>query len=459
MIDHGNGSPDRLMMLWVSIRDSLWFIPGLSALAGVLLATLLVQVPPPTDSGTLTELWLFGGGAEGARGVLSTIAGSLITVTGVVFSVTIVALQLASSQFTPRVLRSFVADRANQVVLGVFIGTFTYTLLVLRTTRSAAADGESFVPQVAVSVAVALLLISIAALIFFIDHAARSVQASVILFRETQQTLDKIPHLFPGEIGEDTSGSNVEPESPSGADAVVPALISGYVQAVSGDSLLELAAERNLVIRLEAAIGDFALAGGPLARIWPAEKVDQETVRAARESIVLGFERTPEQDIELGIQALADIAVRALSPGINDPTTATLCIDRLMEILAARGRRREPNRGRNDRDGRLRVIAPTSSFERAANLAFDQIRHYGSENPLIAKKLLSALRELAALLPPSAARVLEQHVETVLIASRERIKNSLDLRDIERLGKDAKAMIMHTAAQSQGKMAREGPGP
>ena len=445
MSKHGSRSQSRLMLVWISIRDSLWFIPGIAALLGVLLATFLVQVPPPTPRGWLTDLWLFGGGAEGARGVLSTIAGSLITVTGVVFSVTIVALQLASSQFTPRVLRSFVANRPNQIVLGIFIGTFTYTLLVLRTTRSEAADGESFVPQVAVSVAVALLLISIAALIFFIDHAARSVQASVILSRETRHTLQRIPDAFPEAIGTEDPGMNedsamnVDPEA-FGRSALVAALTSGYVQAISSDELLHLATERDLVVRLEAPIGAFVLVGRPLATVWPAERSDEETCEALRRLVVLGFERTPEQDIELGIQVISDIAVRALSPGINDPTTATLCIDRLTEILAAQGQRREPERGLKDRDGRLRLIGSGSSFERAAGLAFNQIRHFGAENPLIAKKLLSALLELSALIPSSARWILAQHVEAVLLASREQIKNSLDLEVVERLGEQARAV-------------------
>jgi uncharacterized membrane protein len=428
------------MMLWIGIRDSLWFIPGVAAFLAVVLATGLVQVPPPTPTGALTELWLFGGGVEGARGVLSTIAGSLITVTGVVFSVTIVALQLASSQFTPRVLRSFVANRPNQIVLGIFIGTFTYTLLVLRTIRSPADDGESFVPQVAVSVAVGFLLISIAALIFFIDHAARSVQASVILDREARHTLDRIPDVFPEKRADEEPGPIAEPDLPGGRPALVPALTSGYVQAISDDALIHVAAERDLVLRLEASIGAFVLAGHALATVWPAERLDQETCEAVQRLIVLGFERTPEQDIEFGIQAISDIAVRALSPGINDPTTATLAIDRLTEILAARGRRGEPETGRKDRDGRLRLIRSASSFERAAGIAYDQIRHFGAENPLIAKKLLGACIDLASLVPSSARSVLAQHVEAVLLASRDRIKNSLDLQAVERLGEQARAV-------------------
>ncbi|HYW51077.1 MAG TPA: DUF2254 family protein, partial [Gemmatimonadaceae bacterium] len=176
-------------------------MPSIAVVVGTVLAVVAVQIPTPESTSELSRIWLFGGGAAGARSMLSAIAGSLITVTGVVFSVTIVALQLASSQFTPRVLGSFVADRVNQAVLGVFIGTFTYTLLVLRTIRSAADDRALFVPHVAVTLALLLLLVSIAALIVYINHSARSIQASVILERETLRTLARIKALFPQRAG------------------------------------------------------------------------------------------------------------------------------------------------------------------------------------------------------------------------------------------------------------------
>ena len=437
MNNAGRRSAGRLVMLWVRIRDSLWFIPGLAAILAVFLATLLVQVPTPSPESRLSRLWLFGGGAEGARGVLSTIAGSLITVTGVVFSVTIVALQLASSQFSPRLLRSFVGDRANQVVLGIFIGTFTYTLLVLRTTRSTSADGEGFVPQVAVAVAMALLLLSIAALIFFIDHAARSMQASVILQRETMQTLDRLTHLFPEEIGRGEPEKEVGLDAPSGPGTMVLATETGYVQAVSGEALLELAAKRDLVVRLEVPVGRFVLKGGTLATVWPADQADDEIGRAVRRAVVLGPDRTPEQDPEFGIQEIADIAVRALSPGINDPTTAMMCIDRLTQILAARACRREPAQGRMDREGRLRLIASANPFSRSVELAFGQIRHYGVQNPGIARQLLQACLELARVAPSAHRAAIVGQVEAVLSGARLSIESQADLRDLERLGSEA----------------------
>ena len=158
----------RIDLAWTRVRDSLWFIPSIAVAFASVLAVFAVGIPNPSAGSGLTPMWLFSGGAEGARGVLTAIAGGLISVTGTIFSVTIVALQLASSQFTPRVLGSFMADRVNQSVLGVFIGTFTYTLLVLRTIYSEGQDRSVFVPQVGITIALVLLLVSIGALIVFI---------------------------------------------------------------------------------------------------------------------------------------------------------------------------------------------------------------------------------------------------------------------------------------------------
>jgi uncharacterized membrane protein len=189
----------KLLALWKRLTDSLWFLPALMTLGGAVAALVLVRSDAFVlgDTPAREVAWLFAGTAEGARGVLSAISSSIITVTGVVFSVTIVALQLASQQFTPRVLRQFMSDRANQLVLGVFIGTFTYTLLVQRTVRSAEESGAAFVPSVAITFAVVLALVSIGFLIFFIDHAARSIQASTIMARVTRETLASFPHVAP----------------------------------------------------------------------------------------------------------------------------------------------------------------------------------------------------------------------------------------------------------------------
>lgn len=389
----------RVRMGWVAIRDSLWFIPTLLTLASAALAALLVALE---TRGTLdlghARHWLLGGGAEGARGVLSAIAGGLITVTGVVFSVTIVALQLASSQFTPRLLRGFTADRSNQVVLGVFIATFTYCLLVLRTIRSASEQEGAFVPRVAVTVAVALVLVSIAFLIYFIHHAARSMQVSVILDRVTRQSLEQVDLLFPEAVGEEDAAHPAPLEFPQAAPHVVTAPRGGYLQAVDGNGLFRLGERHDLVIRMEAHVGAHLLPGQPLASVWPADAVDDDVEAHVRRALVVGLERTPEQDVEFGIVELADIAVRALSPGINDPTTAFLCIDSLAEVLLALGSRPVPRPVRTER-GRVHFIARHTAFERAVGLAYDQVRHFGQDNVAIQRKLLETAERLIALLP------------------------------------------------------------
>ena len=435
-------SPDRsspLRLAWLRVRDSLWFVPSVAVVAATVLAILAVQIPTPDSTNELARLWLFGGGAAGARSMLSAIAGSLITVTGVVFSVTIVALQLASSQFTPRVLGSFVADRVNQAVLGVFIGTFTYTLLVLRTIRSAADDRELFVPHVAVTLALLLLLLSIAALIIYINHSARSIQASVILHRETLRTLERIDVLFPErvshparDISDDARGDAL----PAGAPGMVTATHSGYLQALHTDTLWKLEdahGTRPITIRMEIPVGAFVFPGKRLATVWPADAIDERLERSVRAAFALGPERTIEQDVEFGLIVIVDIALRALSPGINDPTTAMQCIDRLTEILAALGTREPPSSTRQSCDGTIRLLMRSITFSGTVSLAFDQIRLFGAENPAIAGRLLQSLRELATVVPASLHETLRAQAAAVVQQSRRSIRDADALQTIERL--------------------------
>lgn len=426
-------------LAWTRVRDSLWFVPSVAVVVATVLAILAVQIPTPDSTSELARLWLFGGGAAGARSMLSAIAGSLITVTGVVFSVTIVALQLASSQFTPRVLVSFVADRVNQAVLGVFIGTFTYTLLVLRTIRSAADDRELFVPHVAVTLALLLLLVSIAALIIYINHSARSIQASVILHRETLRTLRRVDALFPERVGHpagDISDDAQDDALAAGAPGMVTASRSGYLQGLHADALWKLEAAhgtRPITIRMEIPVGAFVFPGTQLASVWPADAVDQRLERAVRDAFALGPERTIEQDVEFGLIVIADIALRALSPGINDPTTATQCIDRLTEILAALGTREPPPRARQSPDGTMRLLMHSITFSGAVSLAFNQIRLFGAENPVIASRLLQALCELATVVPASLHETLRAQAASVVQQSRRSIHDADALQTIERI--------------------------
>ena len=413
----------RTRFLWVRVRDSLWFIPTICTLGAGLLAAVTVRITvPEVVPGALREELFFGGGAEGARGVLSAIAGSLITVTGTVFSVTIVALQLAGSQYTPRVVRSFLADRPNQTVLGIFIGTFTYALLVLRTVHAAENGVPGFVPAFAVTIAVALVIVSIGALIFFINHAARSIQVSVILDRETRRTMRRIEEAFPSEA----------PAAPEVRDAapgdVLPIVAGrgGYIEAVHVATLVRAAERADVVVRMTRRVGEYVIAGEDVAEAWPAARCTAALRHAVEHAVLLGAERTPEQDPEFGIVEISDIAVRAMSPAINDPTTAMLCIDRLTELLAHLARRHIPAPPVAGRSGRARFIPLGTTFDRALGLAFDQLRYSASDNPAVMRKLVDAIGRLRELVPAPHHAALVAHLEAVVRATRVEMDNPAD---------------------------------
>lgn len=433
----------RLEALWNRLTDSLWFVPAIITVAYSVAAFLMVQVDIHLI-GSLDRrgFWLFAGSAEGARGVLSAIATSIITVTGVVFSVTIVALQLASTQFTPRVLRNFTADRSNQVVLGVFIGTFIYTLLVLRIVRAPMEETTALVPSTSVTLAVLLAVVSIGFLIFFIDHAARSVQASVIIHRVTAETLDTIGHLFTG-----TEDRALGDELPAAQAAYVTAEKAGYIQGIDAERLDEVAGENGLLIQIRPRMGDYVLPGSTLAILWPAGTAGAVAERI-RSAFLLGDERTPHQDPAFGVLELVDIAVKALSPGINDPTTAKICLDHLAQILLAWGRHPPPTTTVRDDDGRLRLVIPAVSFAEITELAFGQVRHFGSAHPHFTVELIGTLRRLGALLPRPRAIQVARHIAAALRAARLQDHEPRDLARIRRAGCDALVQLGLTGGGS-----------
>ncbi len=405
-----------VQMWWARIRDSLWALPAAITVGCILLALGLVRLevagrlPTPDDVG-----WLFEGGASGAAGVLSTISGSLITVTGVVFSVNIVALQLASSQYSPRVLYGFIRDRPNQIVLGTLIGTFTYALLIMRALRSAAEDREPFVPALAVTVGIVLLLASIAALIYFIDHSARSIRIEFILQRQAEQTRREIERVF--GTREEPRAEDVVAHAPAGPFAAAAAERGGYVQAISGDALLAFATKHDLVVVLDHGVGAFVLPGERLARVWPRERATADAETAVRDALALGHERTPDRDVAFGIVGIADITLRALSPSINDPTTAIVCVDRLAELLVTLAHVARSARVWRDEEGVERLVVPQPAFDVAVAAALDRAARAGAGDLLFVTHLLRTLPRIAALVPPACREPLRRVAEAAAAAA------------------------------------------
>lgn len=381
---------------WSSIQASFWFVPTAIVLCAVGLATLLIAVDA-TNQTHAVERWplLFGAGAAGSRGLLMAVASSMITVAGVVFSITIVALSLTSSQYTPRVLRNFMRDRSNQAVLGVFVGIFAYCLVVLRTIRGG--DEGAFVPSLAVLGGLLLAFVGIGFLIYFIHHIAVSIQAASIIATAAQETIASVDLLFPQELGEDAEEAADGSAAASLAGrtwSIVRAQGSGYIESVDGDALLSLARERGTILRMERGIGEFVVEGAPLLSIAGVGKVDEATTAAVCAVYFIRPHRTVQQDVSFGIRQIVDIALRALSPGINDTTTAVTCVHYLSAILARMVHRRVATPHRSY-EGTLRVITRSPTFEDLLAEAFDQIRHNAEGNLAVLIRQLQALEAIA----------------------------------------------------------------
>ena len=410
----------RLRALWRDIYESLWLLPALFTAAALALAWLLVHVDPylPESLNRRSIRWLFSGGADGARGVLSAIAGSIITVTGVVFSVTIVALQLASSQYTPRVLRTFMADRSNQFVLAVFIGTFVYALAVMRTIHGSGDGYEEFVPAVAVTVGFVLAIISIGCLIFYIHHAARSIQIETIMANVTADALRAVQTEYSDQPGSESDW--VEPNLPA---HVVRAREAGYVTALDESALMKAARSTSCIVSVEVAFGQFVYPGMPLARLWGNAPGD-EIAENVRDAFATGPARTQHQDPTLGIVELVDIAVKALSPGINDPTTAMNAFDRLGEILLEIGKRQRITQIQADDGATIILARPT--FAAAVELAVDQIARYGATNPAVIERIASVVARIASLMPADRHETLRLQLERVRVLALDRLQVAHD---------------------------------
>jgi uncharacterized membrane protein len=425
----------KLHHWWQQIRSSFWFIPAEIVLGAVVLATVLIVVDATVDL-NVVEQWplFFGAGAAGARGLLGAVAGSMITVAGVVFSITLVALSLTSSQYTSRVIRIFMRDRLNQVVLGVFVGIFAYCLVVLRTIRGG--DEGGFVPSLAVMAGLILAFVGITFLIHFIHHISVSIQASSIIATTARETIAAVDHLFPKELGEDGD------EDPDGSRWMslanqpwsdVPARKTGYIEVVDVDALLDVARERGTILRMERGIGEFAIEGAPLASVVDPGGLDDETTAEINAAYVISRQRMVETDAGFGIRQIVDIAMKALSPGINDTSTAVMCVDYLAAILVRLAARRIAVSHRLDQ-GELRVIVRGPSFESLVGEAFDQIRQNAAGNVAIMSRMLGALQTIASLTAsPRRRRVLREQVQWIAELAERTIESPHDRARVESL--------------------------
>jgi uncharacterized membrane protein len=422
----------NLKKFLIDVRSSLWFLPSLFVVGSVGLALGLIELELRLDPG-LRESYprLFAAESEGSRAMLSAVAGSMITVAGVVFSIVIVSLSLASTQYTSRVLRNFMRDRANQSVLGVFLGIFAYCIVVLRT-FSAAGAGEEFVPSIAVLAGAVLSLVGMGFLIFFIHHTAAAVQASEIIASITEETTAAVDKLFPEELraGHDGSREAEEDVTPENEWRPVPSSETGYVQTVDVETLLSFARERGVAVRVERGAGEFAAEGKPVVSVAAGEGPGADDVKAINAAFAIGRYRTAEQDPAFGIRQLVDIALKALSPGINDTTTAVNCIDYLGVILSRLASRQLEVKAAGGEGAR--VILKEVSFEKYADEALSQIRQNAEGNVAVMIRMLDIIGQVGAeARDEGRLAILHEHVGLILELARRTVPSGRDLRKVE----------------------------
>jgi uncharacterized membrane protein len=388
---------NRFKQLWSNMRSSYWFLPSVIVVVSIAFAVAMIDADSAGSDRWLAR-WprLFGAGAEGARGMMSTIAGSMMSVVGVTFSMILVVLALASSQYTSRILRNFMRSRVTQVVLGIFAGTFTYCLIVLRTVRGG--DEGSFVPSLAVFFGFVLALGSVSALMFFLHHIASSIQASSIVASVAQETIAAIDRLFPEKLGQGPV-DNDEDQAPrplaERSWRAVPSRETGYIQSVDNTSLLRVARDGKTIVRMERGIGEFIVQNTALASLALEDPPGIEIITDLQAAYSIDRHRTAHQDSAFGIRQIVDMALRALSPGIND-TTTVMCVDYLTAILARLAPRQIPASRRYE-DGELRVITIGPTFASLLAESFDQIRGSAIGNVAVILRMLGALHTIASL--------------------------------------------------------------
>jgi uncharacterized membrane protein len=417
-----------------ALRTNLWLVPSVEILAAIALYAGTHALDKAAYDGSLTlPSWMVFGSADSGRQILTALAAAVITVVGIVFSITIVTLTLASTQFGPRMLRNFIRDRGTQFTLGTFVATFVYATLVL-ISIGPGTRGQDFVPHLSITTSVGLVMLSMAVLIYFIHHIATSIQLP--------QVIASIANDLSRAIDAESAGTESALESgPSVSEltrrmdesgGLVPAPTSGYLQFVRHETLVGLAAEKGAVIRLMLRPGHFVVERHPMATVWPPDAA--ESISAAlRKAHITGPNRTLAQDLPFAVDQLVEIAIRALSPAVNDTFTALTCIDWLGASMCKVTSQWHPVRVHRDGHGYVRVITAHISYVRMIERTFEKIRQAGRGMPAVLIRQLEAITRIAdhTTTEPQRRLLLEQ-ATLIVQTSNESVPEPADRADVQR---------------------------
>ena len=423
------------------LRTQLWPIPTIAVICAVLLGLTVPELDAVVDDHLTGRAsgWLFGGDAEAARSLLGAIASSLITVTALTFSLTVVTLQLASSQFSPRLLRTFTSDQFVQVTLALFIATFTYALTVLRAVRGEGDDGGTeLVPKIAVTLAFLLAVASVLGLVLFLAHLTAQIRVETMLVNVRRDAVTTLHTVLPPREGADVHRS-ATPRPPSDAHPL-PADDHGFLTRVNEAGLLAIAVEEDALLSLDVHPGAFLVEGTPLGSAWSlggdrlSEEAAERIATRVAGCIHLGFERTSAQDVGLGLRQLTDVANKALSPGINDPTTAIHALGHISAFLCALTDRDLGAQLLRDDDDRIRVVLSRPDLASYLDLGLSQPRRYGAADPQVLERILQVLSDLSHRVGPDQRSVVRDELERLRATAAAQSFDSVERARLDSIG-------------------------
>ena len=424
----------KAQYFWEELKTSFWFVPLLMLLItigsaiGFLYLDSQIQYSP---EGILK--YLLPASVDSARSILTIIAGGMIGVAGTVFSITLVVLTLASSQLGSRLVRNFMYDKLNQVVLGTYVSSFVYCLIILSSLK----DNESFqfVPAISVLVALATAIAGIILLIIYIHHVSMSIQSDNVISDISEAMSKSIRKLFPDEIGHEEEKQAPDINSLHEKYAIkaeVRSRSSGYLQSIDGQSLMSYAEENDCIIKLHHRPGDFLVQDMVLCEVHCNDEFGKKALENIQDDFNIGKVRTPLQDAEFLIHQVVEIAARALSPGVNDPYTAIACIDNLTSVMCYLTRIKFPSPYRYDKKDNLRVIVSSHTFSGMLNASFNQLRQYAERNPSVMIRLMEAAMTISAFARnQSQQELIAQHAEMIMNAAENTFSENRDLKDMK----------------------------
>ncbi|HEX2576147.1 MAG TPA: DUF2254 domain-containing protein [Aquihabitans sp.] len=377
-----------------SVRNGAWFVPVVCVLGGVVLSFATIAIDERYDFVLIPRS--LTGGPDVALAILSTVAASMVSLAALVLTITMVVVQLAMGQFSPRIVQTFLRDKPSQFAVGIFVATFTHAMLAMREVRY---GGDGRVPGLAVAVAFILVLVSIAVLVLYVHHIGQSLRVAALIELVGSDTRRLLDEQYPPE-----TASEEQPD-----DDVIVAPSSGVITVIDHGRLVDAARAADCTLELVVPLGSFVPAGAPLFHVsGPADRID---TKAVTDAVEVGLERTLDQDVAYGFRMLVDIAERSMADSpLQDPTTAIQAIDRLHDGLRQLARRRFPDGRHADDAGTVRLVTPVMDWDAYVHLSFDEIRIAGAGSPPVARRVRAAIEDLLTVAPVERRPVLRDQL-------------------------------------------------